>query len=457
MKKMPKDFFWGNSSSSMQTEGAWNEGGKGLSVYDVKPATEHTSDWHDAIDGYHRYEEDLDLLKEMNMNMYRIQTSWSRINPNGDGEFNEEGIAFYDRLIDGMLERGIEPMICLYHFDMPLNLAQKYNGFISRHTVDAFVEYGKHVIDHFADRVKYWITFNEHNLYFTNEVFNISGYDHGDQSLNDMYTIFHHTMLAHAQIDAYIHENYPQLKIGGMNAFTPVYPATSKPNDVFYANRTNEFLYNNLNDAFTKGTYSPAVMQYVDNHNIDMDLQAGDFEILKKMHADYLAFSYYQSTTLNADKLSAQDAPNRYLEVGGEDNRFTEKTEWNWEIDPLGFRKIITDLYNRYEIPVFPIENGIGCREEWDGENMIEDDQRIQFHKEHIQAMKDAMFEDGAKVLGYLGWGLIDIPSSHADMEKRYGAVYVNRSNHDLKDLKRVPKKSFYWFKKVLGNNGDDL
>lgn len=457
MKRMPKDFFWGNSSSSMQTEGAWNEDGKGMSVYDVHPATDNTTDWHVAIDDYHRYEEDLDLLQEMNMNMYRIEISWSRVDPNGDGNFNEKGIAFYDRLIDAMLKRNIEPMICLYHFDMPLALAKKENGFMSREVVDAFVRYGKKMIDHFADRVKYWITFNEHNLYFTDEVFSISGYEKGDREINDMYRIFHHTMLAHAQIDHYIHQNYPQLKIGGMTAYTPVYPATSKPNDVFYAQRANEFLYNNLNDLFVNGEYSPNVMSYIENKNIDMDLKKEDLAILKRMHADFLAFSYYQSTTLNADRLNKQSVPNLYLRDGGEANRFTDKTEWNWEIDPLGFRKCIVDLYNRYQIPVFPIENGIGRKETWDGEHMIEDDERIAYHKKHIQAMKDAIFEDGAEVMGYLGWGLIDIPSSHGDMEKRYGAVYVNRSNHDLKDLKRVPKKSFYWFKKVFKSNGDDL
>ena len=195
--KMPKDFFWGNSVSSMQTEGAWNEDGKGLSVYDVRPATENTTDWHTAIDEYHRYDEDLDLMKEMNMNMYRIQISWSRVCPEGDGDFNPKGIEFYDKLVNAMLDRGIEPMICLYHFDMPLHLAKEYNGFMSRHVVDAFVRFGKKMIDHFSDRVKYWIVFNEHNLYFQDEVFNISGYEKGDKTLDDMYTIFHHTMISH--------------------------------------------------------------------------------------------------------------------------------------------------------------------------------------------------------------------------------------------------------------------
>jgi len=423
----------------------------------VRPATDKTSDWHDAIDEYHRYDEDLDLMKSMHMNMYRIQVSWSRVVPDGDGEFNEAGLAFYDRLVNAMLKRGITPMICLYHFDMPLALAKKENGFMSRHTVDAFVRFGKKVIDHFADRVHYWITFNEHNLYFSDEVFNISGYTKGDRSLNDMYTIFHHTMLAHAQLDAYVHDHYADLKFGGMLADTPVYPATAKPNDAFAARQLDQFSNQNLNEAFVYGHYDHEVLTYIKNHDIDYDLQPGDNEILAKMHADFISFSYYRTTTINADKIPAGTAPNRYLNYGMESNRFLDANEWDWTIDPLGFRTLITDLYNRYQVPVFPIENGIGISEHWDGQHMIEDDLRIKYHAEHIKAMKDAMFIDGAKVLGYLGWGLIDIPSSHADIEKRYGGVYVNLSNHDLKDLKRGPKKSVYWLQALLEKNGDEL
>jgi 6-phospho-beta-glucosidase len=348
-------------------------------------------------------------------------------------------------------------MICLYHFDMPLALAEKENGFMSRHTVDAFVRFSKKVIEHFADRVKYWITFNEHNLYFTDEVFNISGYLKGSKSLNDMYRIFHHTMLAHAKIDKFIHKNFDTLKIGGMLAYTPIYPETSKPIDVYCARKIDEFLNNNLTEAYINGMYSSEVLQFIKNKKINFDFQKGDFDILNKMKADFLSFSYYRSAVLNADKIPNNVAPNRYLNYGFEDNRFLKKTEWGWNIDPLGFRNIITSLYNQYHIPVFPIENGIGIRENWNGKDMIHDDQRISYHREHIKAMKDAIFLDGAKVLGYLGWGLIDIPSSHGDMEKRYGTVYVNRSNHDLKDLKRVPKKSYYWFKSILEKNGDEL
>lgn len=315
-RKLPNTFFWGNSVSSMQTEGAWNEDGKGLSVYDVRPATKNTSDWHVAIDEYHRYEEDLDLMKAMNMNMYRIQISWSRVCPEGDGDFNQKGIDFYDRLINAMLKRGIEPMVCLYHFDMPLHLAKQYNGFMSRHVVDAFIRFGKKMIDHFSDRVKYWIVFNEHNLYFQDEVFNISGYEKGNKTLADMYRIFHHTMVCHTSLANYIHENYSDVKIGGMFAYQQIYPETSKPEDVWAAKQVMEFLNSNIYDADTGQGYSPEVLQYAKNHNLDMDITEEDKKAMKITYADFLAFSYYSSWVLSANKIPKDEAPNRYLNEG---------------------------------------------------------------------------------------------------------------------------------------------
>lgn len=457
MTKIPSDFYWGNSSSSMQTEGAYNIDGKGPSVYDVRPAATNASDWHVAIDDYHRYEEDLDLLAAMNMNMYRIQISWSRVVPDGDGEFNEAGIAYYDRLVDAMIARGITPMICLYHFDMPLRLANEKNGFMSREVVAAFVRFAKRMIDHFSERVPYWITFNEHNLYFTDEVFNISGYSQGSMSLDEMYQIFHHTMLAHAEIDAYIHQNYPDVKIGGMLAYTPLYPKSANPRDIYATRKVDEFLNNNLNNAYINGSYSPEVLRFIEQHHIDSDFREGDQAIIAGQKADFISFSYYRSAVLSAETIPEGCAPNRYTDYSFEANAFTPKTDWDWSIDSLGFRNLITKLFNQYQVPVFPIENGIGLHEEWDGEHQIDDNQRITYHRDHIRAMKAAMNEDGATVLGYLGWGLIDIPSSHGDMEKRYGAVYVNRGNHDLRDLKRVPKKSFYWFQKQLASNGEEI
>lgn len=456
-RSLPKTFFWGNSVSSMQTEGAWNEDGKGLSVYDIRSSGPHTSDWHTAIDEYHRYEEDLDLLQAMHMNMYRIQISWSRVCPDGDGEFNEAGIAYYERLFAAMKARGIEPMVCLYHFDMPLALAQKYHGFWDRHVVDSFVRFGKAMIDRFHEQVKYWIVFNEHNLYFQDEVFKIAGYDLPDHSLKTMYRIFHHTVLAHAQIANYLHQNYPDLKIGGMLAYVQAYPETASPQDAFKASELMEFLYYAVYDLVTGKGYPSPVKEFMKRQQITLDMTSKEQAELKQVRADFLAFSYYSSQVLAASQIPAGTAPNRYLNYGSVKNPYLKTNDWGWSIDPLGFRKAISEIYNRYQLPVFPIENGIGLHESWDGKHMIEDDERIAYHKEHIKALKDAVFLDGAEVLGYLGWGLIDIPSSQGDVEKRYGAVYVNRSNHDLKDLARVPKKSFYWFQKVLADNGDEL
>lgn len=454
---LKKDFYWGNSVSSMQTEGAWNEGGKGPSVYDIREAGENTSDWKVATDSYHRYKEDFDYMKELGMNCYRFQISWSRVNPTGDGDFNEEGIAFYDKFIDDLIDRGIEPMICLYHFDMPLHLAEKYNGFMSREVVDAFVRYGKEMMKRFAHKVKLWITFNEQNLYHMSEAFKISGYLKGDKTIQDLYYIQHHVMMCHAILANHMHDTYLECQIGGMNVAFEIYPATSKPTDIFAARQLDEFLNHSLLEAFTNGTYSNEVLGHIKKYNYGSMILDGDLEEIAKLRSDFLAFSYYSSTTINADNIPAGTPVNFYMDFGKQDNPHLKATEWNWQIDALGFRNAITKMYTRYKLPIFPIENGIGVIESWDGQNEIQDDYRIDYHRDHIQAMKDAVEIDGVEIIGYLGWGLIDILSSQGDMRKRYGLVYVNRENHDLKDLKRVPKKSFKWFQKVTQSNGEVL
>ncbi|WP_029278225.1 glycoside hydrolase family 1 protein [Carnobacterium jeotgali] len=449
-------FFWGNSVSSMQTEGGWDEGGKSPSVYDVREATEHASDWKFANDNYHQFEQDLDHIKDLGMNMYRFQISWSRVIENGNGEVNEEGIAYYDRFIDGLIERGIEPMICLYHFDMPLYLAEEYNGLVSKEVLNAFVRYGKEMVDRYADKVKYWIVFNEQNLYHVPEAFRISGYLQGEKTANELYQILHNVMVAHAEIANYLHET-TDAQIGGMLAYSEVYPATCKPGDILAARKWDEFVNYTLLDAYTKGTYSKEMMQFVKNNEIDMNILSGELETIQNQKNDFISFSYYASSTISAEKIPAGTIPNEYMDYGRLDNPHLDTTEWNWQIDPLGFRDVLNKLYQRYQLPVFPIENGIGVKEEWDGTNLIEDDYRIDYHKKHLLAMYDAMYIDGVEVMGYLGWGLIDILSSQGDMRKRYGVVYVNRDNHDLKDMKRVPKKSYEWFKEVIKTDGKCL
>ena len=454
---MKKNFYWGNSVSSMQTEGAWNEGGKGMSVYDIREASEFASDWKVATDSYRRYTEDFDYMQDLGMNMYRFQISWSRVNPEGDGVWNETGIAFYDKFIDDLIARGIEPMICLYHFDMPLALAEKYNGFLSKEVVQAFKRYGIEMIKRFGHKVKHWLTFNEQNLYANPDVaFRIAGYLTGNQTEEELFKIHHNVMMAHTYIANYIHENTDCL-ISGMLAYSEVYPATSHPEDIRLAREWDEYNNYNLLTAFTKGYYSNFVQQYIKTHNIDDGSTEAEMAELSKLYSDYLSFSYYASTTVNHELITTDTRVPYILHYGKQDNPYIDTTEWNWQIDALGFRDILNKIYHRYEIPVFPIENGIGVIESWDGEHEIEDDYRIAYHRDHIQALKDAIHLDGVDAIGYLGWGLIDILSSQGDMRKRYGFVYVNRENHDLKDMKRVPKKSYHWFKKVTATNGDDL
>lgn len=449
-------FYWGNSSSSMQTEGGWNEGGKSLSVYDIVEPAENRSDWHFANDNYHSFDEDLDLMQDLGMNMYRFQVSWSRCIKDGDGAVNEEGLLFYERLIDGLLKRNITPMICLYHFDMPLHLAENYNGFLSKKVTEDFIRFSKVVIDRFADKVKYWITFNEQNLYHNPYVFKIAGAEKCEKTIDQIYQIAHNVMYAHCAICTYLHE-HTDAKIGGMLAYSEVYPSTSKPEDILAARKHDEFLNLTLLDAFSHGHYSKEMMQYIKNNKIDMKATDAELQVIQQHKEDYICFSYYCSTTINADKIPENTSPNYYLVYGGQDNPYLKTTEWNWQIDPLGFRDVLNKIYKRTDLPVFPIENGIGVQEEWDGIHEIQDDYRIDYHKEHIYQMLQAMKEDGVEVLGYLGWGLIDILSSQGDMRKRYGVVYVNRTNHDLKDMKRVPKKSYHWLKKVILTNGEQL
>ena len=348
-------------------------------------------------------------------------------------------------------------MICLYHFDMPLNLAEKYNGFLSREVTDAFARYGIEMVKRFGHKVKHWITFNEQNLYHINPIaFRVAGYLEGDQTLEELYQIQHNVMMAHAYVANYIHEE-TDCQISGMLAYQEVYPATSHPKDIFMAREIDDFLNNNLLEVFVRGKYLDSFWAFVENEGIDLKLQKGDLEVLSKVTSDYLTFSYYQSLVIDHRKVPKNTPPNGFLEQGQINNEYLEASEWNWQIDPLGFRNVLNKVYSRYHLPVFPIENGIGVIEEWDGKNPIQDDYRIEYLKNHIRALKDAVELDGVEVMGYLGWGLIDILSSQGDMRKRYGVVYVNRENHDLKDLKRVPKKSYGWLKKVIKSNGEEL
>ncbi|MGX7131324.1 glycoside hydrolase family 1 protein [Enterococcus songbeiensis] len=445
-------FYWGNSVSSMQTEGGWNQDGKSLSVYDVIKADPDLSDWKVANDNYNNYVEDFNLMQDLGMNMYRFQISWSRCIKDGSGEINEAAISYYDKFIDDLISHNIEPMICLYHFDMPWHLAAEYNGFIHKDVLAAFIRFGKIIIDRFAHKVKYWLTFNEQNHFHSEETFNISGYLEGGQTDQELYQIAHNIMVGHATLCNYLHNHFPDAKIGGMLAYQEVYPATSNPIDIRYAREIDEIMNYTLLDCYAHGDFSVFMKNLLKTNKIDICVCSGEMEEIKKQRNDYIAFSYYASTTIDSSLVPENIIPNRYLEYGKKDNSYLTANEWGWQIDPEGFRDVLNKIYQRYQIPVFPVENGIGARELLDNNFSVEDDYRIDYHKRHLKTMFDAIKYDGVEILGYLGWGMIDILSSKGDMEKRYGLIYVNRENHDLKDMKRYQKKSYTWFKEFLAS-----
>lgn len=444
-KIIPEGFLWGGAVTSFQTEGAWNEGGKGPSIVDARPVKEGSSDWKTAVDFYHRYKEDIALFKEMGFNAYRTSISWARIFPDGEGEANEEGLQFYDHLFDEMLANGIQPVITLYHFDLPLALAEKYNGFSSRKTVDSFEKYARTVFKRYQHKVKYWLTFNEQNLVLTNPEFWGVSLEGAESEEALRYQTAHNVFIAHAKAVKALHEIVPGGKMAGMVTYTTIYPHTSNPRDALAAMKAKELLCDFFFDVFAFGEYPSYVKSDLAKKGIMPVMEEGDAGLLKENTADYLSISYYQSQTASAEKAEQLTA-----------NPCLQTNEWGWAIDPVGLRICLKDMYARYRLPIFITENGIGLREQLNENGTVEDDARINYLREHIQQMKLAM-EEGVDVFGYLTWGSTDLISSGGSFEKRYGFIYVNRGESDLRDLKRYKKKSFDWYKQVIASNGEKL
>ncbi len=455
---LPNNFYWGGSASSFQAEGAWDEGGKGLSIYDVRPTDPRFSDWKVGIDFYHRYKEDIGWLKKMGCNFYRFSIAWARVIPNGDDEPNEEGLQFYDNVINELIANGITPMICMYHFDTPNHLEKEYNGFASRYVVDCFERYARLIMTRYGDRVKHWMTFNEQNLHSMGLIYsNAERVPEGVDPTKFLYQVNHNVFLAHCKAVKVLREVAPDAQICGMIAATPAYPETCCPDDVNFALRCNDYLNYFHASVFATGKYPEYMVRYLTKHGWMPDFEEGDDEILSNT-VDYLAFSYYQSQTVKAQDFDQQLPPAAVAGKGGIKNPYVQYNEWGWAKDAVGLRTLMHEMYYRFGKPIFILENGVGCREELpeDG-SLIQDDERIEYHKNHIIQMKKAIEEDGVNCLGYITWGPIDILSSHCEMAKRYGFVFVNRTEKDLRDLRRVPKKSFYWVQKVFGSNGEEL
>ena len=467
----PKEFLWGGAVAAHQLEGGWQEGGKGLSVADVMTVAEGDNDAtkqrkitdgvlkdhyypnHEAIDFYHNYKNDIKMLAEMGFKAFRTSIAWTRIFPNGDDEQpNEEGLKFYDDLFDEMFKYNMEPVVTLCHFELPLNIVKKYGGFRNRKVVDMFVKFAVTCFKRYENKVKYWITFNEINnqadvnVEFT--AFTNSGvlYKEGENRYQTLYQVTHHEFLASAKAVIEGHKINPDFQIGCMLAVNPIYPETCNPmNQIAQVKELDRTLFF-FGDVHCRGHYPAYILKLWEKEGIEVKMEDGDLEILNNGKVDYISFSYYQSFVTKWDAKPVRTK-----------NSYVKASDWGWQIDPVGLRYSLNVLSERYELPLFIVENGIGLHEPMTTEE-IQDDARIEYFAAHIAEVKKAVEDDGVALMGYLPWGPIDIVSAGTgEMEKRYGFIYVDKDNEGNGTLKRRPKKSFYWYRKVIETNGEDL
>jgi len=476
---MPKDFLWGGALAAHQFEGGWNQGGKGPSVVDVMTAGAHgvpreitetiEADKfypnHEAIDFYHKYKEDIALFAQMGLKCLRTSIGWSRIFPKGDeAEPNEEGLQFYDNVFDELLKHGIEPVITLSHFEMPLHLAREYGGFKNRQVVDFFAKFAEVCFTRYKDKVKYWMTFNEinnqmdvHNPLF---LWTNSGVvvEEGENAKEVMYQAGHHELVASALAVAKGKEINPEFQIGAMVSHVPIYPYSSNPEDIMLAEEMmrQRFFFP---DVHVRGVYPQYALKEFEREGYNIKFAEGDEEILKNGTVDYLGFSYYMSTTVKSDVV--QDNKGDIVNGGlpnGVENPYIKSSDWGWAIDPTGLRYTLNRLYDRYQIPLFIVENGFGAIDTVEEDGSIHDPERIKYLKAHIEALEKAVAYDGVDLIGYTPWGIIDIVSfTTGEMKKRYGMIYVDRDNEGNGSMKRLKKDSFNWYKNVIETNGEEL
>ena len=470
MAHFPEDFLWGASSSAFQIEGGWDEDGKGMTVADFNSfkRSDKQADSKVASDFYHHYEEDIALMKELGMKIYRFSIAWARIIPDGDGEVNPKGVAFYDKVIDLLIENGIQPFVTLYHFDLPYALVKKYNGWEDRRCVYAFEKYARVCFEHYGDRVKYWQVTNEQNLMIrVDERMNINEPDawKADKMRAQM---DYHMFLAHALATKACHELVEDGRIGPAVSSTCTYPLTNKPEDVWAA-RMNDYMKTvYCLDMHYYGEYSGLYMRYLKERDIVPEMKEEDSKILKYGRPDYIAFNYYR--TLCASYLPA-DAEHpigmrvyrgnevdfdQYGYCRDERNNNLAASEYGAQIDPMGLRIVLNDYWSRYHLPMIITENGLGMADTLTEDGRVHDDYRIDYLREHVKACALAI-EDGVNLIGYSPWSFEDLLSSHQGFRKRYGFVYINREDMDLKDLQRIKKDSYYWYQKVIATNGREL
>lgn len=464
----PKDFLWGGATAANQCEGAYNVDGKGLSIQDIMPkgiisapTEEPTKDNMKlvGIDFYNRYKEDIKMFAEMGFKTFRMSIAWSRIFPNGDdSKPNEKGLEFYDKVFDELAKYGIEPVVTLSHYETPLHLAKKYDGWLDRRLIGFYENYVRTVFTRYKNKVKYWLTFNEINSILQAPL--MSGgilTDKSKLSKSDLYQAIHHELVASALAVKIGHEINSEFKIGCMIIAIPNYPLTPNPDDVIETMmKDRKNLY--FADVHVRGTYPKYLNKYFEENGISITKEDGDDEILKNT-VDFISLSYYMSSCVTADEEKNKVGAGNI--IIGVQNPYLQESEWGWQIDPKGLRYILNFLYDRYQKPLFIVENGLGAVDELitdeNGNKTVNDDYRIKYLNDHLVQVALAI-EDGVEVMGYTSWGCIDLVSaSTAQLKKRYGFIYVDRHDDGSGTLERYKKKSFYWYKDVIGTNGATL
>ncbi|MFP2360810.1 glycoside hydrolase family 1 protein [Enterobacter ludwigii] len=462
MKTFPDDFLWGGAVAANQVEGAYREDGKGLSTSDVQPQgvfgpvverVEGDSGIKDiAIDFYHRYPEDIKLFAEMGFSCLRVSIAWTRIFPNGDEQHpNEAGLAFYDKLFDELAAHNITPLVTLSHYEMPWGLVKQYGGWASRQTIGFFERYARTVFTRYKTKVKLWLTFNEINMSLHAPMTGVGLPE--TSSKGEVYQAIHHQLVASALAVKACHEIIADARIGNMLLGGLMYPLTCKPEDVLETLQENR-AWQFFGDVQCRGVYPGYMQRFFRDNDIQIDITDADREALKST-VDFISFSYYMTGCVTADEALNQQARGNILSMVP--NPHLASSEWGWQIDPVGLRTLLNVLWDRYQKPLFIVENGLGAKDSPDADGVVQDDYRISYLNDHLVQVREAI-EDGVEVMGYTSWGPIDLVSaSKAELSKRYGFIYVDRDDSGKGTLARSRKKSFYWYKEVIATKGASL
>ncbi|WP_413497363.1 glycoside hydrolase family 1 protein [Carnobacterium maltaromaticum] len=470
----PKDFLWGSASAAYQVEGAWNLDGKGKSVWDefvrIPNKTFKGSNGDVAVDHYHRFKEDIALMAEQGLKTYRFSIAWTRILPEGRGEINQKGLDFYSDLIDELLKYGIEPIVTLYHWDLPQALEDAYGGWESRQVIQDFTNYAKILFDAYSDRVNYWVSLNEQNVFMMHG-FLMASHPPAVTDPKRMYAANHIANLANASvIKAFRDGEYPG-KIGPSFAMSPAYTVDCQPENVIATENMLDLFSNFWMDVYVYGRYPKVALKNLAKNGLAPVFEAGDVDLLKAGKPDFMGVNYYQSMTIASNPLdgvtmtgeanysgkkgTTKEAgqPGMYKIVS---NPYLEKTNWDWTIDPAGLRISLRRISSRYDLPILITENGLGDFDTLEADGQVHDQPRIDYLKTHCLAIQEAI-TDGVEVLGYCTWSFTDLLSWLNGYQKRYGFVYVDRDETNEKELKRYKKDSFNWYRDVIRTNGASL